>query len=126
MDKVFLENLPGMPECRPGVNAVEIVPPGKTSGHIYALPGESAPAAGTIAECLKDALVAAIINKSRFKLKVVDARNGKGEVIETFLQAEYERPGMVPVRIWVNNRGEVGALATVLRKAVAESLPEVM
>jgi hypothetical protein len=31
---------------------------------------------------------------------------------------------MTPVRIWTGNRGDVGALAAVLRKAVATSLPE--
>ena len=86
---------------------------------------EAALQADVIASNLKDAVVAAVINKSRFKLKMVDTKDAKGKIVETILQAEYERPGMSPVRIWVlNNRGEVGALAVVLRKAVANSLPE--
>jgi hypothetical protein len=31
---------------------------------------------------------------------------------------------MTPIRIWTNNRGEVGALAAVLRKAIATTVPE--
>ena len=75
---------------------------------------------------MKVALVAATLNKSRFKLKLLDVKNGKGEIIETVLQAEYERDGMIPVRIWSNVRGEVAALATVLRRAVANTLPDLV
>lgn len=118
-------NITGMPECRvPRAGVLEVVPAGQTSGDIYVLPGESAKHADIIAAHLKDAIVAAVINKSRFKLKLNDIKNNKGEVVETALQAEYERAGMVPIRIWVNNKGEVGALATVLRKMVANSIPE--
>ena len=106
-----------------GSNAVEIVLSGKTE--VCQLPGESAQHADTIATNLKDAVIAAVLNKSKFKLKLFDIKNGKGEITETALQAEYDRAGMVPIRIWVlNNRGEVGALASVLRKAVSTSLPE--
>lgn len=115
----------GVPQCRvPRAGSVEIVLSGRTEGDIYQLPGESARHAEIIADHLKDTVVAAILNKSRFKLKLLDIKNGRGEVVETALQAEYEHPDMVPVRIWVNSRGEAGALATVLRKAVAKSLPE--
>lgn len=121
-------NNSGVPECRvtrPGV--LEVVPAGKTTGELYPLPGESARDAEKIAVCLKDAIVAAVINKSRFKLKLNDIKNNKGEIVETILQAEYERTGMVPVQIWLmNNRGEVGALAAVLRKLVANNMPDLM
>ena len=118
-------NMSGVPECRvPRAGVVEIVQAGKTTGDSYPLPGESAPHAEAIAGRLKDAVVAAIINKSRFKLKLLDVKNGRGEVTETVLQAEYDRPDMIPVRLWANSRGAAGALAVVLRKAVADSLPE--
>lgn len=94
------------------------------SGAQYALPGAAATAAADIALNLKDALIAASLNKSRFKLKLVDVKNGRGEVEETILQAEYERAGMTPVRVWAHNRGEAGTLAALLRKAVAERLPD--
>jgi hypothetical protein len=111
----------GMPGCRMArAGVLELVPVGKDNGDLYPLPGESAKHAEHIAHGLKDAIVAAVINKSRFKLKLNDLK----ATGETALQAEYERAGMTPVQIWVNNRGEVGALATVLRKAVANSLPE--
>ena len=118
-------NMSAVPECRvsaPG--AVEIVLSGKAGGDIYKLPGAAAQQAEDIALRLKDAVIAAVINKSRFKLKLQDVKSGNGDIIETILQAEYERQGMIPIRIWVNGRGEVGALAAVLRKAIATSLPE--
>jgi hypothetical protein len=118
-------NMTGVPECRivrPGV--LEVVREGNSKGDIYPLPGASAGDAETIALHLKDAIVAAVINKSRFKIKLNDIKNNNGDILETVLQAEYDRPGMTPVRLWVNNRGEVGALATVLRKVVTQSLPE--
>lgn len=115
----------GMPNCKmPKPGHVELLAPGKTSGLVVALPGAAADHAESIAFNLKDALVAAIINKSRFKLKLVDDKNVRGEIIETFLQAEYERAGMAVVRIWGNVRGEVAATATVLRKAVADAFPD--
>jgi len=123
MKKIFSK----LPECRaPRAGALEIVPPGKAQGDIQVLPGASARHAETISSNLKDAIVAAIVNKSRFKLKLSDIKNNGGEVLETILQAEYERADMQPVRIWMNTRGEAGALAVVLRKAVAQSLPELV
>jgi len=117
----------GMPQCRvPSSGAIEIIVPGKTSGDVVVLPGASANAAEIISSNLKDVLVAAAINKSRFKLKLLDIKNGRGETLETALQAEYEREGMASIRVWVNVRGEVAALATVLRKAVANSFPELV
>jgi hypothetical protein len=118
-------NISGVPECRmlrPGT--VEIVLSGKSVGDIYPLSGVAAQDAESIAFSLKDAIIAAVINKSRFKLKLIDIKSGKGDILETILQAEYERVGMTPVRIWTGNRGDVGALAAVLRKAVSTSLPE--
>jgi hypothetical protein len=117
-------NMSGVPDCRVSRSGVlEIVREGNSTGDAYPLPGESARHADAISQCLMDAIVAAVINKSRFKLKLNDVKNSKGD-IETVLQAEYERPGMSPVPVWTNTRGEVGALATVLRKLVATSLPE--
>jgi hypothetical protein len=120
-------NMSGVPECRisrPGT--IEIVLSGKTSGDVYSLQGEAAKQAEVVAAHLKDAIVVAVVNKSRFKLKLVDIKNSNSEGIETVLQAEYERPGMTPVRIWVNSRGEVGALAALLRKAMSSSLPDLV
>ncbi|MDE1152293.1 MAG: hypothetical protein PW788_07135 [Micavibrio sp.] len=115
----------GMPQCHaPRSGCIELIAAGATEGLVVPLPGASADDAEMIANNMKDALVAASINKSRFKLKVVDVKNGRGEIIETSLQAEYERDGMAAVRVWVNVRGEVAALANVLRKAVANALPE--
>lgn len=115
----------GMPQClSPRAGHVEIVVPGQTKGEVVALPGAAATAGTEIAAALKDALVAAAINKSRFKLKLQDIKNERGEIHETLLQAEYERQGMVPVMIWSNVRGEVAALATVLRRAISASMPE--
>lgn len=117
--------LSGMPQTRvPKPGFVEMIPPGKTEGTIVQMPGAAAEAAENIAFNLKDALVASVLNKSRFKLKVVDIKNGRGDVIETVLQSEYEREGMAPVRIWSNLKGEVAALATVLRQAVKAAFPE--
>jgi hypothetical protein len=118
-------NISGVPECRAKAGAVEIVLSGKAEGDVYLLPGEAANHAEMIAAGLKDAIVAAIINRSRFKLKLLDNKNAKGEIVETVLRAEYERVGMTPVPVWaLANRGEVAAVATLLRKAIATSLPE--
>ena len=57
---------------------------------------------------------------------VIDMKNASGEVVETALQAEYERAGMTAVRVWANVRGEVAALATVLRKALSTALPDLV
>lgn len=115
----------GMPDCRvlsPG--RFEILIPGAAQPEPVTLPDGSAADAQDIALHLKDALVAAVINKSRFKLKLFDVKNGKGEIVETALQAEYDRDGMSPIRVWVGVKGEVAALATVLRKAVANCAPD--
>lgn len=120
-------SISGMPQCyslKPGT--VEIIPPGQDKGEAVILPGVSAAHSDEIALHLKDALVAAAINKSRFKLKLLDVKNGKGEITETILQAEYERAGMAPVKVWANIRGETAALATVLRRAVAASIPDLV
>lgn len=115
----------GMPNCRlskPG--HIELIPPGQTNGLIVPMPGAGADAAEEIALHMKDALVASIINKSRFKIKLVDVKNVRGEVTETVMQAEYEREGMQAVRIWANVRGEAAAVATVLRKVTAQAFPD--
>lgn len=115
----------GMPTCRmPKPGHIELIPPGKETGVLVPLPGAAADAAEEIALHLKDALVASIINKSRFKVKLLDVKNVRGEVTETVMQAEYEREGMLPVRIWAAMRGEAAACATVLRKSLAEAFPD--
>lgn len=115
----------GMPQCRsPQPGSIELIAPGHSKGEIVHLAGEAAAHADMIAEGLKDALLAAVINKSRFKLKLFDVKNVKGETVETALQAEYEREGMAPIRVWANVRGEVATVAAVLRKAVANTFPE--
>lgn len=116
----------GVPDCRvQQAGAIGIFIAGRPEGAVYPLPGPAAGDAAVIAECLKDALVAAVINKSCFRLKLADTKNNRGEIVETALQAVYERADMTPVRIWVNgNRGDVGALAAALRKALAERVPE--
>lgn len=120
-------NSSGVPECRvPSPGSLEIILSGSKKGEVYPLPGEAANEAELIAANLKDAIVAAVINKSRFKFKLQDLKDSKGEVLETALQAKYERNGMIPIQVWINSRGEVGALAAVLRKAVANSLPELV
>jgi hypothetical protein len=115
----------GMPQClEPQAGCIELIRPGVTSGEVVVLPGAAAEQSHAVAEGLKDALVAAAINKSRFKLKVIDVKNGRGEVTETLLQAVYDREGMAAITVWSNVKGEVAALATVLRKAVANNFPD--
>ncbi len=120
-------NASGMPQCwSPKSGCIELIPSGETSGEIVQLTGEAQNSSEEIAMNLKDALVAATINKSRFKLKLMDVKNARGETIETVMQAEYDRAGMAPVRVWVNVKGEVAALAAILRKAVANAFPELV
>lgn len=117
----------GMPQCviaQPGV--LMIIPPGQDQGEAVQLPGAAAVAGDAVAAGLKDALVAAAINKSRFKLKVLDIKDKQGDVTETVLQAEYDRNGMSPIKVWSNVKGEVAALATVLRRAVSSSMPDMV
>ena len=117
--------LSGMPQTRvPKPGCLELIPPGKTEGTILQMQGAAVENADVISISMKDALVAAVLNKSRFKLKVVDIKNGRGDVIESVLQAEYEREGMAPVRVWSNVKGEVATLATVLRQALKTAFPE--
>ena len=117
--------LSGMPQTRvPKAGCLELIPPGKTEGTILQMQGAAAENADVISLSMKDALVAAVLNKSRFKLKVADVKNGRGDVIESVLQAEYEREGMAPVRVWSNVKGEVATLATILRQAVKTAFPD--
>ena len=118
-------NVSEVPECRvPSAGILEIVMSGKSKGDMYKLPGESAQHAETIATYLKDAIVVSVISKSQFKLKLRDIKKGNNEIAETILQAEYAQSGIAPILIWTNNRGEVGALATVLRKIIADIFPD--
>ena len=107
----------------PSAGSLEIVMSGKSDGDVYQLPGEAAKCAEIIAACLKDAIVVAVISKSKFKLKLKDIKKGS-KVIETILQAEYAADGVAPVVVWRNSRGEVGTLAAVLRKVITDSFPE--
>lgn len=111
-----------MPDFQAKSGAFDIVVGGRVEK--VALPGAAAGDAPAVSMNMKDAVAAAIVNKSKFKLKLVDIKNNRGEIVETVLQAEYDRPGMVPIRIWAHNRGEVGALAAVLRKCVASVFPD--
>lgn len=115
----------GLPQCSAAGSDITLATPAGAR-EVIALPAEAAAHAPTIAESLTDAIVAAVINKSRMKLKLVDNKNSKGEVVETILRAEYDRDGMMPVQVWVNARGEVAALAAVLRKGLANAMPEIM
>ncbi|MFN7114394.1 MAG: hypothetical protein ACK4PK_08540 [Alphaproteobacteria bacterium] len=117
----------GMPQCvvvEAGV--IMIIPPGTIAGDKIPLPGAAAEAAEQIADGIKDVLVAAVINKSRFKLKLVDVKDRFGDVTETILQGEYDRDNMQPVKVWSNVKGETAALASVLRRAVAAALPDLV
>ena len=115
----------GMPQCR-FEGGVLVIVHANGNTEKMALPAGAVPQAQVIAENFKDALVAAVINKSRLKLKLQDIKDGKGEVVETILQAEYERAGMTPIRVWSNSKGEVAALAAVLRKGLANTFPEMV
>lgn len=115
----------GMPQCSASGNDIMLATPAGQR-EVIALPSMAAEHATTIAACLTNAMVAAVINKSRMKLKLVDTKNNKGEVVETILRAEYDRDGMMPVQIWINARGEVAALAAVLRKGLANAVPDLM
>lgn len=117
----------GVPQCHaPKPGCIELIVPGTTQGELVMLPGASAENSDAIADAVKDALLASVLNKSRFKLKLLDIKDQRGQIIETVLQAEYDRAGMTPIRIWVHARGEVASLAAVLRKAVANSFPDLV
>ena len=119
--------LPEIPECRPlPDHSIEIIRPGESEGRRYKLPSYSVLQVGTVARGLKDAMVAAVINKTRFRLCLADIpfkKRTRGE--EVHLIADYEREGMAPVVIWAGTRGEAGGLAFVLRRALTETLPEI-
>lgn len=115
----------GMPQCVAANGALTLATPAGAR-EVISLPALAGEHASIIAESLTDAIVAAVINKSKLKLKLVDTKNSKGEVVETILRAEYDRAGMMPVQVWVNARGEVAALAAVLRKGLANAMPEIM
>ncbi|MDY0008456.1 MAG: hypothetical protein RBS08_02000, partial [Bdellovibrionales bacterium] len=117
----------GMPQCvmvEHGV--IMILPPGTTEGEKISLPGLAAEQTQEIADGVKDVLVAAVINKSRFKLKLLDVKDRFGDVTETILQGEYDRDNMQPVKVWANVKGETAALASVLRRAVSAAVPDLV
>ncbi len=115
----------GLPQCVASGSDLTLATPAGVQ-EVINLPALAAQSAGMIAESLTDAIVAAVINKSRMKLKLVDVKDPKGLVVETMLRAEYDREGMMPIQVWVNARGEVAALAAVLRKGLANAMPDIM
>ena len=115
----------GIPDCRPeGASALRLFRPGHKESEVFVLSGDVVSARDDICLHLKDALVVALLHKCAFRLKLADIKDDKGIVVETVVQAEYQKPGSVPVRIWAGNRGEAGVLATTLRRAVAWALPD--
>lgn len=116
---------PGIPDCRvEGAHSIRVIRPGHKESEVFTIGGDAAVQIADICQHLKDALVVALLHKSAFKLKLVDVKDGKGQVVETILQAEYQKAGSAPVKIWAGNRGEAGILATTLRKAAAWALPD--
>lgn len=102
---------------------LELIPAGKNKGTPAQLPPTAAESTDDIAIHLKDALIASSLNKSKFKLKTVDIKNSRGEITETQLQAVFDRDGMASVKIWSHAvKGEVAALANVLRAAMAAGM----
>lgn len=116
----------GMPQCRtPKHGFIEIIAPGKQEGLVVQLSPGAVEDADVIALNLKDALVAAVINKSRFKIKINDIKNPRGEITASQLLAVYDREGMATVLLWENAvKGDVAGLATVLRQAMSSGMPE--
>lgn len=118
-----------LPDCRPvndgGQPAIEIIGPGQVKGKVWAIPGDAQGSIPEISEQLKDAFVVAMINTTKMKLKLNDIKNDKGEIIETILQSEYARSELQPVKIWSGPRGEAAMLASVLRKAMQFTLPDI-
>lgn len=116
----------GMPQCRtPRHGYIEIIAPGKREGLVAQLSPGAVDDADVIALNLKDALVAAVINKSRFKIKINDIKNPRGEITSSQLLAVYDREGMATVLLWENAvKGDVAGLATVLRQAMSGGMPE--
>lgn len=116
----------GMPQCRkPQHGFIEIIQPGQQSGLVVQLSPGAVEDADVIALNLKDALVAAVINKSRFKIKINDLKNPRGEITSSQLLAVFDREGMATVLLWENvAKGDVAGLATVLRQAMSSGMPE--
>lgn len=90
------------------------------------LPACAANDAEHIALAMKDAVVAAIINKTHIKIKLFDAKGDDGKVVETILRTEYDREDMQPVNLWSGTKGEAGTVASVLRPFIKEALPELV
>ena len=104
---------------------IEVTLPNTSSGNIYKLPGEASADAEAIVHSFKDAIVAAILNKCGLKIKLFDAKDDNGAIVETVLRAEYNRDDMVPINIWSNpSKGEAGSLATVLRQIITAETPD--
>lgn len=117
----------GLPECRvQGKGRLFISGDGSLKGETVVLTGGASDSADDIALGMKDAFAAAILNKTRFKIKLHDVKNARGEVTETILRAEYEQPNMAPVNIWSGLRGEAAVLANVLRTALKNQTPQLI
>ena len=120
-EKAVSTNASGVPEFTVLSNgAIEVL------GNSYQLSGHAVEAVDMIAVNLQDSIVAAILNKCHFKLKLFDVKNDKDEITETILRAEFDRDGMQPVQIWSNTKGEAGALAAVLRNLVKSNMPDLV
>lgn len=116
-----------LPNCRslkPGV--IEFVPPHQPTGVEVNVIGEPAEQASDIAEHIRDAFVAAVLNKTTFKIKLNDIKDNHGEIIETIVQAEYARDNMTPVKIWTGDRGAAGTLASAIRQGLKQAMPDML
>ena len=116
----------GMPQCRKSQHGfIEIIQPGQQSGLEVQLSPGAVDDADMIALNLKDALVAAVINKSRFKIKINDIKNARGDITSSQLLAVFDRDDMAKVLLWENAvKGDVAGLATILRQAMSNGMPE--
>ena len=79
-----------------------------------------------IAERLKDAVVAAILSKTTFKLKLVDTKDTMGAVLSSEIRAEFMRPEIKPITIFQGNKGEAGVNINILRKALSYAIPSLL
>lgn len=118
----------GLPECvsltSKGQQSIHVFAKGDKTGEVFALTGVAAGSCDAIADHLKDAMIAAILNASPVKMKLVDVKDSRNEVVETILRAEYDKPGTAPIKIWSGARGDVAMLASIMRKAAAYGLPD--
>ena len=78
----------GLPECRvQGKGRLFISGDGSLKGETLVLTGAASENADDIALGLKDAFAAGILNKTRFKIKLHDVKNTRGDITHTILHA---------------------------------------